>query len=134
MLRLYEKNGRELTEYYINLGVKVKYMHSDIDTLERIDIIRDLSSWSDRCSCGNKPFKRGLDIPEVSLVAILEADKEGFLRSRRSLIQTIGRAARNVNGKVILYGDIITKSMKIGKSMKQKREVLFRGNIMPSII
>ena len=107
-----KKMAEELTEYYINLGVKVKYMHSDIDTLERIDIIRDLRHGVIDVLVGINLLREGLDIPEVSLVAILEADKEGFLRSRRSLIQTIGRAARNVNGKVILYGDVITKSMR----------------------
>ena len=109
---LTKKMAEELTEYYINLGVKVKYMHSDIDTLERIDIIRDLRHGVIDVLVGINLLREGLDIPEVSLVAILEADKEGFLRSRRSLIQTIGRAARNVNGKVILYGDVITKSMR----------------------
>lgn len=109
---LTKKMAEELTEYYVNLGVKVKYMHSDIDTLERIDIIRDLRHGVIDVLIGINLLREGLDIPEVSLVAILEADKEGFLRSRRSLIQTIGRAARNINGKVILYGDIITKSMK----------------------
>ena len=109
---LTKKMAEELTEYYINLGVKVKYMHSDIDTLERIDIIRDLRHGVIDVLVGINLLREGLDIPEVSLVAILEADKEGFLRSRRSLIQTIGRAARNVNGKVILYGNVITKSMR----------------------
>ena len=87
-------------------------MHSDIDTLERIDIIRELRHGDIDVLVGINLLREGLDIPEVSLVAILEADKEGFLRSRRSLIQTIGRAARNINGTVILYGDTITKSMK----------------------
>lgn len=109
---LTKKMAEELTEYYVNLGVKVKYMHSDIDTLERIDIIRELRHGDIDVLVGINLLREGLDIPEVSLVAILEADKEGFLRSRRSLIQTIGRAARNINGTVILYGDTITKSMK----------------------
>ena len=109
---LTKKIAEELTEYYVNLGVKVKYMHSDIDTLERIDIIRELRHGDIDVLVGINLLREGLDIPEVSLVAILEADKEGFLRSRRSLIQTIGRAARNINGTVILYGDTITKSMK----------------------
>ncbi|MGL6154953.1 MAG: excinuclease ABC subunit UvrB [Cetobacterium sp.] len=109
---LTKKMSEELTEYYINLGLKVKYMHSDIDTLERIEIIRGLRKGDFDILIGINLLREGLDIPEVSLVAILEADKEGFLRSRRSLIQTIGRAARNINGKVILYGDKMTDSMK----------------------
>lgn len=118
--------AEELTEYYINLGVKVKYMHSDIDTLERIDIIRDLRHGVIDVLVGINLLREGLDIPEVSLVAILEADKEGFLRSRRSLIQTIGRAARNVNGKVILYGDIITKSMRQAIDETERRRKIQR--------
>ncbi|MCJ8341389.1 MAG: excinuclease ABC subunit UvrB [Cetobacterium sp.] len=109
---LTKKMAEELTEYYSSLGVKVRYMHSDIDTLERIEIIRGLRKGEFDVLVGINLLREGLDIPEVSLVAILEADKEGFLRSRRSLIQTIGRAARNVNGRVILYGDVITDSMK----------------------
>lgn len=121
---LTKKMAEELTEYYVNLGVKVKYMHSDIDTLERIDIIRDLRHGVIDVLVGINLLREGLDIPEVSLVAILEADKEGFLRSRRSLIQTIGRAARNVNGKVILYGDIITKSMKQAIDETERRRTV----------
>lgn len=109
---LTKKMAEELTEYYSSLGVKVRYMHSDIDILERIEIIRGLRKGEFDVLVGINLLREGLDIPEVSLVAILEADKEGFLRSRRSLIQTIGRAARNVNGRVILYGDVITDSMK----------------------
>jgi len=109
---LTKKTSEELTEYYSNLGIKVKYMHSEIDTLERIEIIKELRDGQIDVLVGINLLREGLDIPEVSLVAILEADKEGFLRSRRSFIQTIGRAARNINGKAILYGDIITKSMK----------------------
>lgn len=123
---LTKKMAEELTEYYINLGVKVKYMHSDIDTLERIDIIRDLRHGVIDVLVGINLLREGLDIPEVSLVAILEADKEGFLRSRRSLIQTIGRAARNVNGKVILYGDIITKSMRQAIDETERRRKIQR--------
>ncbi len=121
---LTKKMAEELTEYYANFGVKVKYMHSDIDTLERIDIIRDLRHGVIDVLVGINLLREGLDIPEVSLVAILEADKEGFLRSRRSLIQTIGRAARNVNGKVILYGDIITKSMKQAIDETERRRAV----------
>ncbi|WP_163469123.1 excinuclease ABC subunit UvrB [Fusobacterium sp. IOR10] len=109
---LTKKTSEELTEYYSNLGIKVKYMHSEIDTLERIEIIKELRNGEIDVLVGINLLREGLDIPEVSLVAILEADKEGFLRSRRSFIQTIGRAARNINGKAILYGDIITKSMR----------------------
>lgn len=123
---LTKKMAEELTEYYINLGVKVKYMHSDIDTLERIDIIRDLRHGVIDVLVGINLLREGLDIPEVSLVAILEADKEGFLRSRRSLIQTIGRAARNVNGKVILYGDVITKSMRQAIDETERRRKIQR--------
>lgn len=109
---LTKKMAEELTEYYLGFGLRVKYMHSDIDTLERIDIIKGLRKGELDVLVGINLLREGLDIPEVSLVAILEADKEGFLRSRRSLVQTIGRAARNVEGRVILYGDIITDSMK----------------------
>lgn len=123
---LTKKMAEELTEYYINLGVKVKYMHSDIDTLERIDIIRDFRHGVIDVLVGINLLREGLDIPEVSLVAILEADKEGFLRSRRSLIQTIGRAARNVNGKVILYGDVITKSMRQAIDETERRRTVQR--------
>lgn len=109
---LTKKMAEELTEYYLGFGLRVKYMHSDIDTLERIDIIKGLRKGEFDVLVGINLLREGLDIPEVSLVAILEADKEGFLRSRRSLVQIIGRAARNVEGRVILYGDIITDSMK----------------------
>ena len=109
---LTKKMAEELTEYYLELGVRVKYMHSDIDTLERVEIITGLRKGDFDVLVGINLLREGLDIPEVSLVAILEADKEGFLRSRRSLVQTIGRAARNVEGRVILYGDIITDSMQ----------------------
>ena len=109
---LTKKMAEELTEYYLELGVRVKYMHSDIETLERVEIITGLRKGDFDVLVGINLLREGLDIPEVSLVAILEADKEGFLRSRRSLVQTIGRAARNVEGRVILYGDIITDSMQ----------------------
>ncbi|MFK4785708.1 excinuclease ABC subunit UvrB [Fusobacterium sp. MFO224] len=118
---LTKKTAEELTEYYSNIGIKVKYMHSDIDTLERIEIIKELRNGEIDVLIGINLLREGLDIPEVSLVAILEADKEGFLRSRRSFIQTIGRAARNINGKAILYGDIITNSMKEAISETNRR-------------
>jgi len=118
---LTKKMSEELTEYYLDLGVKVKYMHSGIDTLERIEIIRGLRKKEFNVLVGINLLREGLDIPEVSLVAILEADKEGFLRSRRSLIQTMGRAARNVEGEVILYADIMTKSMKAAITETDRR-------------
>jgi len=109
---LTKKMAEDLTEYLDENGVKVRYMHSDIDTLERIEIIRDLRLGVFDVLIGINLLREGLDIPECALVAILDADKEGFLRSERSLIQTIGRAARNVDGKVILYADKETESIK----------------------
>jgi excinuclease ABC subunit B len=103
--------------------VKVKYLHSDIDTLERIQLIRDLRRGEFDVMVGINLLREGLDIPEVSLVAVLDADKEGFLRSTRSLIQTIGRAARNVNGQVILYADHITDSMRRAIDETERRRV-----------
>src|SRR5581483_6291280 len=100
------------TEYFADLGVRVRYMHSDIDTLERLALVRDLRRGLFDVLIGINLLPEGLDIPEVSLVAVLDADKEGFLRSSVSLIQTIGRAARNVGGRVILYADKVTASMK----------------------
>lgn len=121
---LTKKMAEELTEYYIGFGVKAKYMHSDIDTLERIEIIRGLRRGEFDVLVGINLLREGLDIPEVSLVAVLEADKEGFLRSRRSLIQTMGRAARNIEGRVILYGDVMTGSMKEAiEETKRRRKV-----------
>jgi excinuclease ABC subunit B len=109
---LTKRMAEDLTEYFTDLGVKVRYLHSDVDTLERIEIIRDLRRGEFDVLVGINLLREGLDLPEVSLVAILDADKEGFLRSDRSLIQTCGRAARNVKGKVIMYGDRITTAMK----------------------
>jgi excinuclease ABC subunit B len=105
------------------LNVKVRYLHSDIETLERVEIIRELRRGTFDVLVGINLLREGLDIPEVSLVAILDADKEGFLRSERSLIQTIGRAARNINGSVILYADGMTDSMKraIGETNRRRR-------------
>jgi excinuclease ABC subunit B len=108
---LTKRMAEDLTEYYADLGIRVKYLHSDIDTLDRIEIIRDLRLGKFDVLIGINLLREGLDIPEVSLVAILDADKEGFLRSEKSLIQTFGRAARNVNGQVILYADKMTGSM-----------------------
>ena len=109
---LTKRMAEQLTEYLTDNGVKVRYLHSDVDTVERVEIIRDLRLGAFDVLVGINLLREGLDIPEVSLVAILDADKEGFLRAERSLIQTIGRAARNVNGKAILYADRITDSMK----------------------
>ncbi len=109
---LTKKMAEDLTDYLENHGVRVRYLHSDIDTVERVEIIHDLRAGYFDVLVGINLLREGLDIPEVSLVAILDADKEGFLRSQRSLIQTIGRAARNLNGKAILYGDRITNSMQ----------------------
>ncbi|MCD7980315.1 MAG: excinuclease ABC subunit UvrB, partial [Fusobacterium sp.] len=136
---LTKKMAEELTEYYLGFGVRVKYMHSDIDTLERIDIIKGLRKGEFDALVGINLLREGLDIPEVSLVAILEADKEGFLRSRRSLVQTIGRAARNIEGRVILYGDIMTDSMKqaideTNRRRKIQNEYNVYNNIDPKTI
>jgi len=108
---LTKRMAEDLTEYYADLGVRVKYLHSEIDTLERVEIIRDLRLGKFDCLVGINLLREGLDIPEVSLVGILDADREGFLRSERALIQTCGRAARNVAGKVLLYAERITPSM-----------------------
>lgn len=118
---LTKKMAEDLTEYLNENGIKVRYLHSDIDTLERIEIIRDLRLGVFDVLVGINLLREGLDIPECSLVAILDADKEGFLRSSRSLIQTIGRAARNAEGKVILYADHITKSMQIALEETERR-------------
>ena len=118
---LTKRMAENLTEYFEEHGVRVRYMHSDIDTVERIEIIRDLRLGEFDVLIGINLLREGLDIPEVALVAILDADKEGFLRSERSLIQTIGRAARNVEGKAILYADKITKSMKTAIDETERR-------------
>jgi excinuclease ABC subunit B len=118
---LTKKMSEQLSDYLNEHGVKVRYLHSDIDTVERVEIIRDLRLGVFDVLVGINLLREGLDIPEVSLVAILDADKEGFLRSERSLIQTMGRAARNVNGKAILYADRITKSMKKAMDVTLKR-------------
>jgi excinuclease ABC subunit B len=113
--------AEELTDYYTELGVRVRYLHSDIETLERIEILRDLRAGEFDVLVGINLLREGLDLPEVSLVAILDADKEGFLRSARSLIQTIGRAARNSRGQVYMYADRITDSMKLAMSETERR-------------
>jgi excinuclease ABC subunit B len=121
---LTKRMAEELTEYYAELGVKVRYLHSDIDTLERVEILRDLRAGEFDVLVGINLLREGLDLPEVSLVAILDADKEGFLRSPRSLIQTIGRAARNSNGRVYMYADRITDAMRIAIDETERRRKL----------
>jgi excinuclease ABC subunit B len=136
---LTKKMAEDLAEYYTELGVKVRYLHSDIDTLERVEIIRDLRMGVFDVLIGVNLLREGLDIPEVSLVAILDADKEGFLRSARSLIQTTGRAARNVNGEVIFYADVVTGSLKEAISETNRRRAIQEAynkemNITPASI
>ena len=119
-----KRMAEDLTEYYEDLGVRIRYMHSDIDTLERIEILRDLRKGEFDVLVGINLLREGLDLPEVSLVGIFDADKEGYLRSQRSLLQTIGRAARNVDGRVILYADRMTKSMEraIGETDRRREK------------
>jgi excinuclease ABC subunit B len=121
---LTKRMAEDLTDYYQDLGVKVRYLHSDIETIERVEIIRELRIGTFDVLVGINLLREGLDLPEVSLVAILDADKEGFLRSERSLIQTIGRAARNVNGTVILYADSVTESMRRAIDETERRRRL----------
>jgi excinuclease ABC subunit B len=121
---LTKRMAEELTDYYRELGVKVKYLHSDINTIERMQIIRDLRMGLFDVLVGINLLREGLDIPEVSLVAILDADKEGFLRSTRSLIQTCGRAARNVAGRVIMYADTVTGSMRACIDETERRRAI----------
>ncbi|MDA8447970.1 excinuclease ABC subunit UvrB [Paracidovorax valerianellae] len=120
---LTKRMAEQLTDYLSDNGVKVRYLHSDIDTVERVEIIRDLRLGAFDVLVGINLLREGLDIPEVSLVAILDADKEGFLRAERSLIQTIGRAARNLNGKAILYADRVTESMKKAIGETERRRI-----------
>ncbi len=121
---LTKRMAEDLTDYYRELGVRIRYLHSDIDTLERIDILRDLRLGEFDVLVGINLLREGLDLPEVSLVSIFDADKEGFLRSPRSLIQTIGRAARNVNGRVIMYADHETAAMKYAMDETNRRRAL----------
>jgi excinuclease ABC subunit B len=119
---LTKRMAEELTDYLAEHGVKVRYLHSEVETVERVEIIRDLRLGEFDVLVGINLLREGLDLPEVSLVAILDADKEGFLRSERSLIQTIGRAARHLNGMAILYADTVTDSMKraIGETDRRR--------------
>jgi len=121
---LTKRMAEDLTQYYQELGVKVRYLHSDIDTLERIEILRDLRRGAFDVLVGINLLREGLDLPEVSLVAILDADKEGFLRSSGSLIQTVGRAARNVNGRAIMFADKMTDSMRLAISETDRRRTI----------
>ncbi len=127
---LTKRMAEQLTDYLTDNGVKVRYLHSDVDTVERVEIIRDLRLGTFDVLVGINLLREGLDIPEVSLVAILDADKEGFLRSERSLIQTMGRAARNIHGTAILYADRITDSMRraIGETDRRRtRQLAFNA-------
>ena len=121
---LTKKMAEDLTSYFSGLGIRVKYLHSDIQTLERVEIIRDLRLGVFDVLVGINLLREGLDLPEVALVAILDADKEGFLRSETALIQTIGRAARNLDGEVIMYADIVTSSMKRAIDETNRRRTL----------
>jgi len=121
---LTKRMAEELTRYYADLGVRVEYLHSDIDTLQRVHILRNLRKGDFDVLVGVNLLREGLDLPEVSLVAILDADKEGFLRSAGSLIQTCGRAARNVRGKVLMYADVVTRSMRIAIDETNRRRAL----------
>jgi excinuclease ABC subunit B len=118
---LTKRMAEQLTDYLSENGVKVRYLHSDVDTVERVEILRDLRLGAFDVLVGINLLREGLDIPEVSLVAILDADKEGFLRSERSLIQTIGRAARNLEGRAILYADRVTDSMSRAMGETERR-------------
>jgi excinuclease ABC subunit B len=121
---LTKRMAEDLTDYYRELGVRVRYLHSDVETLDRIDILRDLRRGEFDVLVGINLLREGLDLPEVSLVAILDADKEGFLRSPRSLIQTCGRAARNANGQVMMYADKVTAAMKTAIDETNRRRTL----------
>jgi excinuclease ABC subunit B len=124
---LTKRMAEDLTEYYHDLGVRVRYLHSDIETLERVRILRDLRKGEFDVLVGINLLREGLDLPEVSLVAVLDADKEGFLRSAGALIQTVGRAARNVAGTAILYADVMTESMKKALSETERRRTVQRA-------
>jgi len=129
---LTKRMAEQLTDYLTENGVKVRYLHSDIDTVERVEILRDLRLGAFDVLVGINLLREGLDIPEVSLVAVLDADKEGFLRAERSLIQTIGRASRHINGKAILYADRTTDSMEaaIGETERRRTKQLAHNEKM----
>jgi excinuclease ABC subunit B len=136
---LTKRMAEDLAEYYSEVGVKCNYLHSEVSTLDRIKILRDLRRGEHDVLIGINLLREGLDLPEVSLVAILDADKEGFLRSSGSLIQTIGRAARNVEGRAILYADVMTDSMKRALDETSRRRTIQmdyneRNNITPQSI
>jgi len=136
---LTKKMAEDLSDYFDKLGIRVRYIHSDIDSLERVEIIRDLRIGDFDVLVGVNLLREGLDLPEVSLVAIIDADKEGFLRSERSLMQTAGRTARNVNGKVIMYADIVTNSMRLtitetNRRRKLQAEYNKQNNISPTTV
>jgi len=136
---LTKRMSEDLTEYYSEVGVRCRYLHSEIETLERVKILRDLRRGEFDVLVGINLLREGLDLPEVSLVAILDADKEGFLRSGGSLIQTMGRAARNLHGKAILYADVMTDSMReaIGETNRRRSKQLEYNelnNITPETI
>jgi excinuclease ABC subunit B len=136
---LTKRMAEDLTEYLLNIGIRVRYVHSEVDALERVEILRDLRLGDFDVLVGVNLLREGLDLPEVSLVAIIDADKEGFLRSDRSLIQTAGRTARNVNGKVILYADTETGSMKRmmeETNRRRKKQVQYNldNNVTPVTI
>ena len=121
---LTKKMSEDLTDYMKSVGVRVRYLHSEVKTIERMEILRDLRKGEFDVLVGINLLREGLDLPEVSLVAILDADKEGFLRSETSMIQTIGRAARNAEGKVIMYGDVITGSMRKAIDETERRRAI----------
>src|SRR6185369_15500417 len=136
---LTKRMAEDLAEYYAEVGVKCRYMHSEIETLERVKILRDLRKGEFDVLIGINLLREGLDLPEVSLVAILDADKEGFLRSSGSLIQTIGRCARNLNGRAVLYADRMTDSMKKAMDETDRRRAIqeaynHANNITPESI
>jgi excinuclease ABC subunit B len=136
---LTKKMAEDLADYLDKIGIQVRYIHSDIDALERVEILRDLRLGDFDVLVGVNLLREGLDLPEVSLVAIIDADKEGFLRSERSLMQTAGRTARNVNGKVIMYADVITESMRktiteTNRRRKLQRQYNDENNISPKTI
>ena len=132
---LTKRMAEELTKYLSRIQIRCRYIHSDVDTLERVEIMQDLRKGIFDVLIGVNLLREGLDLPEVSLVAILDADKEGFLRSNRSLTQTVGRAARNINGKAIMYADIITKSMqKTINETNYRRDKQMEYNVKRNII